>query len=731
MGEKKVKPPKLPPTAPKELKDFVACKSMEVDLDPADAGWVPKPELVPDGLTPTVTPTANGANALSVTVGWGFVSLTLPVSVSDGQLHVDASNMPGKDAVDEWVKSLNDSFKSNGKGLSGLEIKNGKIHLTKSVIAPAVQETPPATTVAPPTPTPTTPLPVTDSAPTEEPKAEPDKDGLKPGCLIGILISVVLFLGAGIAFVATRDDDDEKTADTKVTTSTAAPTTTEKPIDEKEICANLAILEQVLADFGTDDPCTIDPDDFWEACDDAFMSCFKGGVPMIVLSPAVGVTHDGSLPDTVTGDPGPSQAEHLVQVVGPLADLTTSVDVTSACGNHEVNGQSALLPAGVTSILHPLRRFGDCRADVYYRTATSRQLIGSYDYTVSDAAIAAGTPVIDGITVPTDATLNSAGTTLGLLGGKPLDLACTWFSTQSNPETVAQCLGDRWSFNAAYNDPRITSFGAGWINPLGLAAPSADQIAPFGASRLFGPGTLFPCGSGHFGYTACPSGEAAVATSGFVAGTVSWSSRLDAMPVGTYVEVGVEEYWLRLLREANSWTLTSSEGDDSQGRAILRGDAITFMIPYDETAAPDLTYTVTVGDDTGEVAQASQPVLGLVTSTQGPETPSDFFERLSNSIATGDLTYALERLHPLVIEAFPGDVCRTELSLRVAPDYNITVNSIGETAAWTWEVPDGRTFEVEAATTVSISLPGSTDPVDGHIVNIDRNYYWFTVCDGR
>ncbi|MCE9623581.1 MAG: hypothetical protein K8R99_14685 [Actinomycetia bacterium] len=728
MGEKKIKPPKLPAKAPKELKDFLACKSMEVDLDPAQAGWIPKPELVPEGLVPTVTPTPNGANNVDVAVGWGFVSLKLPVSVAGGLLNVDAANLPGKQAIDDWVTAFNDSLKANGKELAGLELKDGKIHLTKRVIAAT---TPTQTTTTPTEPIPTTPPPATTPTPSETPPAKPEGDGLKPGCLVGILICVVLFLGAGIAFLVTRGGDDDKQAAATTVAATAAPTTTEEPIDETQICARTEILQQVLADFGTDDPCTIDPADFWEACDELFMPCFKGGVPLIVLSPTVGVTHDGSLPDTVTGDTAPSQAEHLVQVVGPLADATASVDVTSACGNHEVNGTSPLLPTGLTSILHPLRRFGDCRADVYYRTATTRQLIGSYDYPVSEAVAAAGPPAIDGITVPTDTSLNDAGTSLGLLGGKPLDLACTWFSTQSNPSTLAQCLGDRWAFNAAYGDPRIDSYGAGWINPLGVAAPTADQIAPVGASRLFGAGTLFPCGPGHFGYTACAKDEATVASSSFVAVTVSWSSRLDEMPVGTYVQVGIADYSVRLLREADSWTLTSSEGDGSQARAILRGDAITFMIPFDGTANPDPTYTVTVGDDTGEVAQAPQPVVGVVTSTQGPELPSDFFAQLSSSIATGDLTFALERLHPLVLEAFPGDVCHTELSLRVAPDYAITVNSVGEMAPWTWELPDGRAYEVDAATTVSILLPGSTDPVDSHLVNIDRKYFWFTVCDGR
>ena len=79
MGDK-VKPPKLPPGAPREVADFLACRLMEVDLDPTQAGWIPKPDLVPDGVVPNITPTANGTNAVNVAVGWGFISLTLPVT---------------------------------------------------------------------------------------------------------------------------------------------------------------------------------------------------------------------------------------------------------------------------------------------------------------------------------------------------------------------------------------------------------------------------------------------------------------------------------------------------------------------------------------------------------------------------------------------------------------------------------------------------------------------------
>ena len=737
MGDK-VKPPKLPSGAPKELKNFLACKILEVDLDPANATWLPKPELVPDGVDATITPTATGANALSVTVGWGFVSITLPVSLSNGELQVDAGNMPGSGAVNDWVKSFNDSLKSNGKELSGLEIKNGKIHLTKRVIGAAAETTTPATAVTTPTPVvppattpPTTTPPTTPPSTTPPPPpAEGESAGtpLKPGCLIGIILALVLIIGVGL--VMFFGDDSNSTSDSKATTSSRASTTTLAPIDETLICARLEVLQAVLDDFGVDDPCEIDPDDFWDACED-FMPCFTGRVPLIALNRIVGITHNGSEPDAATGQMGPSQSEHRAQVVGPAYDTNGLLQAISQCGGNTLTGQSTLMPTGVTSVKHPLLSFGNCRADVYYQGSSVRQLIGSYDYTVSDAAIAASDPVTEGITVPAETSLNAAGTTLGLLGGKALDPACTWYTANSTSLSIANCLNDRWVFNAAYSDPRIVSYGAGFINPLGIPAPTEEQMAPFGASRLFGPGTLFPCGPGHFGYTACAKNEAKVETSAFVGGTVSFTRQLGEIPVDTFVEVGVEEYWVRLTREADSWTLTSSEGDDSQSRAILRGNAVTFMIPYDEGAAPDLAYTVTVGDSTGEVAQPAQPVLGMVTSTQGPETPSDFFQQLSNSIATGDLSHALNRLHPLVYEAFPGEACRAELSMRVTPDYKIALQSVGETASWTWELPDGRSYEVAEATTVSIILPGSPDPVDAHVVNIDRMYYWFTICDGR
>ena len=732
MGDK-VKPPKLPPKAPKELSKFLDCKLMEVDLDPTQAGWIPKPGFVPDGLAPSVTVTPNGANSVTVAVGWGYLSLTLPVTVSGGQLQVDATNLPGKQGIDDWVKSFNDFLKENGYDLAGLEIKNGKIHLTKRLI-PATQ---PSTTTPPPT-TPKTETPKATPTPTPTPQTTPTpapgeggsgKAKVPGGCVLFILMALILLFGATVAYFVTRDDDGNTSSNAKPPTVDSGSTTTLEPLNEALICARLEVVQHVLDDFGATDPCEIDPLDFWEACYD-YMPCFNSLIPLITLSSTVGISHNGSVADAENGQTGPSQAEHLVLPIGPLFDLGAWIDAVSRCGSNTITGRSNLMPTGSTSIKHPLYNFGQCSTDLWYQGASIRQLLGSYDFNVTGTPVDPVEPVTTGITVPTETSLNAVGTTLGLLGGKALDPACTWYTANSAALRFDQCH-DYWSFNAAYNDPRVVSYGAGFINPLGTASPTQDQITSFGASRLFGKGTYFPCGPGNLGYTACPTGQADVQTSFFIAGTVSMSQRLDEVPDGTYVQVGAEDYWLRLLRIGNTWTLTSSEGDDSQGRAILRGNAITFMMPFNEPAAPDLTYTVSVGDSTGAIDQPPQPVLGRLTSTQGPETPSDFFAKLSNSISSGDLTYALGRLHPLVIQAFSADLCSTELSLRVTPNYLITVDSVGETAPWKWELPDGRSFDVEEATTVTIRLPDVADPVEAHIVNIDQDYYWFTICDAR
>jgi hypothetical protein len=45
-GKAKPKQPKLPKDAPKEVKDFLSCKTDELELDAAKKGWLPELPVV-------------------------------------------------------------------------------------------------------------------------------------------------------------------------------------------------------------------------------------------------------------------------------------------------------------------------------------------------------------------------------------------------------------------------------------------------------------------------------------------------------------------------------------------------------------------------------------------------------------------------------------------------------------------------------------------------------------
>jgi len=144
-GKGKVKVPKLPkdtPTrqVPKELRDFVDCKGMSLVLKPGEVTWLDLP-------AGTVTlgfehGTAPGTIAITVTVSLG-VSYSMPITgqVKDGQLSLDTKEVPGeipglgnpRQAIDDWVKNLNDWLAQNGKRLDEAKLRRGELTLTKAV----------------------------------------------------------------------------------------------------------------------------------------------------------------------------------------------------------------------------------------------------------------------------------------------------------------------------------------------------------------------------------------------------------------------------------------------------------------------------------------------------------------------------------------------------------------------------------------------------------------------
>ena len=110
----------------------------------------------------------------------------------------------------------------------------------------------------------------------------------------------------------------------------------------------------------------------------------------------------------------------------------------------------------------------------------------------------------------------------------------------------------------------------------------------------------------------------------------------------------------------------------------------------------------------------------------------EFYEQLSASVASGDLGFSLDRLHPVVFDAYSESSCPEALTSFADPDLVIAFISEGETEPWVWEVEDDQSYEVDRATTVTISLTGrgqTGEPTESHVAYIDGRLHWFTFCE--
>jgi hypothetical protein len=138
----------LPKGTPKELRDFVRCRSNSVDIKSGDLDWLPNMPT----LTLSFEKGAKGSIVVRVVGLGGMIDMKIPVSIKDGRLVADTSNVtvPG-DAADEWVNDFNADLQTNGMQLAGATLKDGKLHLTKKKIPAGAagtstgQETIPAT----------------------------------------------------------------------------------------------------------------------------------------------------------------------------------------------------------------------------------------------------------------------------------------------------------------------------------------------------------------------------------------------------------------------------------------------------------------------------------------------------------------------------------------------------------------------------------------------------------
>jgi hypothetical protein len=371
---------------------------------------------------------------------------------------------------------------------------------------------------------------------------------------------------------------------------------------------------------------------------------------------------------------------------------------------------------------------------------------------------------------------DSVNTINNTLGNTSVPPGCTWFFEPQNVDLVVDVLdgcrspGHFWVFAAATTSVEYTldvhdtllATTSTYTNPLGMAAPPVADTSPFATSDPLFDNTIFPCGYGHVAYTACPVEQTPVDAGGFA--TVS-GVFLDAVPIEgdgaarsqtvDFGAVGGPTYTVE--QGDDGWTVASSVGS-TRARALFRHDSITLVVPDDELPPGPLASSWTTTVDGQAVAQPVVPVVGLITTPQvtadapaatetaepptsdapvatdpaTAETLAAFYEQLSASVAAGDAGFSFDRLHPTVLEAYPTE-CPAALASFADPDLVIEFVADNGPEPWTWELTDGRSFDIPDAVSVTIRLTGRGQTgaeSNAHVAIVDGTYRWFTFCDG-
>lgn len=130
----------LPKDAPADLRAFLNCTGATLTLKNGKQQWLS--DALPPGLSPEVSITPGPGATGTLTIGSGYLSLSLPMSIVNGQLNVDASGLPdalGAPLTNQF-DNLNAWFKKNGKQFGNPTFAKGQVTLAKvPFVAPAQQ----------------------------------------------------------------------------------------------------------------------------------------------------------------------------------------------------------------------------------------------------------------------------------------------------------------------------------------------------------------------------------------------------------------------------------------------------------------------------------------------------------------------------------------------------------------------------------------------------------------
>jgi hypothetical protein len=111
------------------------------------------------------------------------------------------------------------------------------------------------------------------------------------------------------------------------------------------------------------------------------------------------------------------------------------------------------------------------------------------------------------------------------------------------------------------------------------------------------------------------------------------------------------------------------------------------------------------------------------------EAPESFVPRLAAAIREGNQGFLFQRLHPLVLERYGEQQCRTALEAFDDPSFELEVLSTTGPDPWRWRT-DGVTTRVEETFDVEVTRRAGGEETSDvvHVSPVGRQQRWFTDC---
>lgn len=121
------------------------------------------------------------------------------------------------------------------------------------------------------------------------------------------------------------------------------------------------------------------------------------------------------------------------------------------------------------------------------------------------------------------------------------------------------------------------------------------------------------------------------------------------------------------------------------------------------------------------------------TTTIPPQTVEDFVAEYRIALDEDDVDFLFDRLHPLVVEAYGEEVCRTwvETEVLALEDYQLEGEASGP-ADQLFTDPDGEQFAIADTFTapVSFTFQGERFEADAQFALVDSLMFWLGTCNG-